>query len=256
MCNWSIRCSVDWLEPIYDALHVRMLALDVLHGDETTFQVLHEEGRAPQTKSYLWVYRTSGDAGFAIVLCDYQTGRGSEYPKAFLAGFNGFLHTDGWEAYRKLDGVTIVGCWQHARSMYDDALKVLKPEEREGTNALRGKRYCDKLFDIERELAGLSPEDRYAGRLELAKPVLDEYHTWLLSFNKLGQSLFCKAVNYSLNQWPYLQNYLLDGRLEISNNRAERTVKMFVIDRKNFLFANTPNGGVQRRSVQYYSNRA
>jgi len=87
---------VDWLEPIYDALHARMLALDVLHGDETTFQVLHEKGRAPQTKSYLWVYRTSGDAGFAIVLCEYQTGRGSEYPIAFLAGFNGFLHTDGW----------------------------------------------------------------------------------------------------------------------------------------------------------------
>ena len=39
-----------------------------------------------------------------------------------------------------------------------------------------------------------------------------------------------------------MKNYLSDGRLEISNNRTERTVKMFVIDRKNFLFANTPRG--------------
>ena len=126
--------------------------------------------------------------------------------------------------------------------MYDDALKILKPKEREGTNALRGKRYCDRLFDIERELAELTPDERYLRRLELAKPVLDDYYAWLKSFSNLGQSLFSKAVNYSLNQRPYLQNYLLDGRLEISNNRTERTVKMFVIDRKNFLFANTPRG--------------
>jgi hypothetical protein len=126
--------------------------------------------------------------------------------------------------------------------MFDDALKTLKPKDREGANALRGKRYCGRLFDIERDLAGFTPSERYLRRLELAKPVLDEYHAWLLSFSNLGQSLFSKAVKYSLNQWPYLENYLLDGRLEISNNRMERTIKMFVIDRKNFLFANTPRG--------------
>ena len=37
-------------------------------------------------------------------------------------------------------------------------------------------------------------------------------------------------------------NYLRDGRLELSNNRAKRSIKPFVIDRKNFLFANTPSG--------------
>ena len=49
-------------------------------------------------------------------------------------------------------------------------------------------------------------------------------------------------MHYLKEQWPYLCNYLLDGRLEISNNRAERSIKPFVIDRKNFLFANTPRG--------------
>jgi len=242
MSNWLIKCSEDWLEPIYYALHTLLLKRDVLHGDETTLQVLREPGRAPQTKSYLWVYRTSGDTEKPIVLSDYEPGRGGEYPKAFLAGFKGYLHTDGWEAYRQLPDVTIVGCWFHARSMYDDALKVLKPPEREDTNALRGKRYCDRLFEIERSLADIEPQERYLRRLELAKPILDEYHRWLLSFHDLGKTLFSQAVHYSLNQWPYLKNYLLDGRLEISNNRAERTVKMFVIDRKNFLFANTPRG--------------
>ena len=56
------------------------------------------------------------------------------------------------------------------------------------------------------------------------------------------QSALGKALNYVKEQWPYLCNYLKDGRLELSNNRAERSIKPFVIDRKNFLFANTPNG--------------
>jgi hypothetical protein len=76
----------------------------------------------------------------------------------------------------------------------------LKPEERAGTNALRGKRYCDRLIDIERGLAGLTPDERYLRRLELEKPVLDEYHAWLTPFRNPGQPLFCKAVKYSLNQ--------------------------------------------------------
>ncbi len=56
------------------------------------------------------------------------------------------------------------------------------------------------------------------------------------------KSALGKALNYLKEQWPYLTNYLKDGRLEISNNRAERSIKPFVIDRKNFLFANTPKG--------------
>jgi len=242
MLDWLLKCSEDWLEPIYKALHKLLLKHDVLHADETVLQCLHEPGRAPQTKSYLWVYRTSGDAVKPIVLSEYQPGRGGQYPKAFLSGFQGYLHTDGWEAYRKLPGVTIVGCWQHARSMFDDALKAMKPEDRAGTDALRGKRYCDRLFELEREFSGLPPDERYSRRLGSAKLVMDEYHAWLTSFHNLGQTLVSKAIVYSLNQWPFLKNYLLDGRLEISNNRTERTVKMFVIDRKNFLFANTPRG--------------
>lgn len=47
---------------------------------------------------------------------------------------------------------------------------------------------------------------------------------------------------YLKEQWPYLLRYLEDGRLELSNNRAERRIKSFVIGRKNFLFANIPLG--------------
>jgi hypothetical protein len=49
-------------------------------------------------------------------------------------------------------------------------------------------------------------------------------------------------LHYLQEQWPHLIQYLKDGRLELSNNRAERSIKPFVMGRKNFLFANTPNG--------------
>ena len=59
-----------------------------------------------------------------------------------------------------------------------------------------------------------------------------------------------RALHYLLEQWPYLIRYLEDGRLELSNNRAERSIKPFVMGRKNWLFANTP-GGAQASSVIY-----
>ena len=62
-----------------------------------------------------------------------------------------------------------------------------------------------------------------------------------------GSAKICPGSGIYLPErtvWPYLTNYLKDGRLEISNNRAERSIKPFVIDRKNFLFANTPRGAL------------
>mgnify|MGYP004705147691 CR=1 FL=1 len=94
------------------------------------------------------------------------------------------------------------------------------------------------------ELKDLSPEDRYTTRLEESKPVMDAFLAWLQENRKsaLPKSPLGKAITYCLNQWPRLERILLDGRLEISNNRAERGIKPFVIGRKNWLFANTPKG--------------
>ncbi len=133
-------------------------------------------------------------------------------------------------------------CFAHCRRKFDEALKCLSEEERRDSLALQGKRYCDELFRIEEELADMSAEERKAERLRLAKPVLDRFHAWLLSINPAPKSALGKAVHYALEQWKYLERYLLDGRLEISNNRSERSIKPFVIDRKNFLFANTARG--------------
>jgi len=102
--------------------------------------------------------------------------------------------------------------------------------------------YCDKMFDIERNIADLPPEDKYEERLKALKPVMDEFFAWADTIRTTPKSQFGRAVGYMIYQKKYLQNVLLDGRLELSNNRAERTIKPFVISRKNFLFANTVRG--------------
>ena len=88
--------------------------------------------------------------------------------------------------------------------------------------------------------------------LEQAKPVLDALLSWAneMQAKTAPKSALGRAIHYLLEQWPYLTRYLEDGRLELSNNRAERSIKPFVMGRKNWLFANTP-GGAQASSVIY-----
>ena len=245
MSNWILRAAEDYLAPVYEQLHRELLKRDVLHADETTLQVLHEPGKKPQTDSYMWLYRTSGDTDKPIVLYEYQPGRGAKHPKEFLSGYKGYLHTDGYVGYHDLgEDITVVGCWAHARRKFDEAMKSLPRGKVKGSSASQGLAYCNLLFAIEQGLAekNATEKERYDERLEQAKPVLDAMFAWANSRTAAPKSALGKAFHYLKEQWPYLTNYLKDGRLEISNNLAERSIKPFVIDRKNFLFANTPKG--------------
>ena len=253
MSNWILRAAADYLTPVYNELHVELLRREVLHADETTLQVLHEPGKKPQSESYMWLYRTGGhgdnSAEHPIVLCEYQPGRGAKHPTTFLEGFRGYLHTDGYAGYHKLpEEISVVGCWAHARRKFDEALKSIAKGHASAKNIRKGLDFCNRLFTIEQKLTVLSAEERYTQRLEQAKPVLDELFRWVESVHYSSKSPWGGAMEYLKNQKAYLLNYLLDGRLEISNNRAERSIKPFVIDRKNFLFANTP-GGAQGSAV-------
>ncbi|MEG1360870.1 MAG: IS66 family transposase, partial [Clostridia bacterium] len=243
MSNWLLKVAENWLEPMYELLHRQLCCHEVLHADETTLQVLHEPGKTAQSKSYMWLYRTSGDASAPIVLYDYQPDRRTKRPEKFLQGFTGYLHTDGYDGYHRLPaGMTVVGCWAHQRRKFDEALKALPAEARASSLAMVGKRYCDRLFELERSFADLSSEKRQEARIKVSKPEMEAYFAWANSCNALPKSPLGKAIYYAHSQHKYLERYLLDGRLEISNNRAERSIKPFVIGRKNFLFANTPRG--------------
>ena len=223
MANWLIRCSQDYLEPIYSELHRLLLRHKFLHSDETSIQVLKEPGKPPQSKSSMWVYRTSGDAEHPIIFYDYQPDKKKERPQDFLKGFDGFLMTDGYSAYHSLpESIVVVGCFAHCRRYFENALKCMKEKDRPGSLASEGMAFCDKLFDIEREIKDRVFEERHALRNQMAAPVLEEFRAWLdrIQPHVAPKSKLGSAVNYALNQWEYLSRYLLDGRVEISNNRA------------------------------------
>jgi transposase len=267
IANWMLK-GADLLETIYDRLRVLLLERDILHADESTLQVLHEPGRAATTNSYLWLYR-SGRDGPSIVLFDYQPTRAGEHPKRFLEGFRGFLHADGYAGYdillkteRQLDGslspanVTLAGCWAHARRGFVEALAAIPADLKKAdkqTLADQGLAFCNKLFKIERELKDANAQQRHAQRQKRSKPLLDDFRVWLDLQAQIvvPKSATGQAVVYCLGQWDKLTTFLNDGRIEIDNNRAERSIKPFVIGRKNWLFANTPKGA--KASATIYS---
>ena len=244
MSNWMLAGS-GWLEHIYRRLHHHLLQRTELHADETELQVLKEPGRAATTKSYLWLYR-SGRAGPPIVLYEYQPTRNSDHPRQFLARFTGSLHVDGYQGYNDLPGVTRIGCWAHARRYFVEAVAVLPPLARNAgkTPSHEGLAYCNRLFAIERELNDATAEERLAARRQKSKAVLDAFATWLDEHvdTVMPKSVLGKAITYCRKQWVSLNAFLQDGNVEIDNNRAERSIKPFVIGRKNWLFANTPRG--------------
>ena len=211
--------------------------------------MLREDGRQARQKSYVWVYRTSGDAVRPVVLYDYQPSRSGVCASNFLQGFTGLLHTDGYEAYHcKLpQEITVAGCWAHMRRKFTDTLKTLPKDIRARSPVQVGLEYCNKLFHLEEDYAkqGLSFQERFSARMERSRTVAEEFFAWVREEqekNPVPKSMFGTALTYALNQRDWLMNVFLDGRLELSNNRAERAVRPFAIGRKNWLFCNTPHG--------------
>lgn len=242
MANWVIRCSEEYFFPVVRYIKQLLVQRDLIHADETPVQVLKEDGKSPQSKSYMWLYRTGNDGDNPIILYDYKPSRSGDEAAKYLKGFTGYLHSDGYSGYNKMTEVTRCGCWAHLRRKFIEAIPARQAFDGNISNAEIGRDYCDKLFAIEADLADLSPEDRYNKRLELEKPVLEAFWSWLDSVNALRGSKLATAVTYANNQKPYMENYLLDGRCSISNNAAENAIRPFVMGRKNWLFADTPKG--------------
>jgi transposase len=256
MANWIIQTARIWLHPLYEQLKQHLCQQDILHVDETTLQVLAEPGRDAASKSYMWLYRT-GKESQPIVLYEYQPTRQGAHPKQFLRDFAGYVHVDGYSGYNKLDpaAITLVGCLAHARRKFKDAQKALPKQnqaEKKGI-AYEGEAFIRQLYHIEKEATKeqLTPEERHAWRQKKSKPILDAFLAWLQEKATivLPKSATGDAISYCLNKWQALQSYLQDGRLEIDNNRAERSIKPFVIGRKNWLFAQSTRGATASATV-------
>lgn len=238
MSRWLITCAQK-LKPLLALMKAELLKQPVLWADETTVNVLDVE----KSTCYMWVYGCGLEksTGPKLVLFDYQDSRSSKHPCDFLSGFNGYLQVDGYAGYEKTDA-TLVGCWAHARRKFVEAQKAQgKGKTGKADVALN---HIQKLYALESKLKTVPPDKKYDARQALAKPLLEQFKSWLdkSSESVTKESLLGVAITYSLNQWPKLIRYLDDGSLNIDNNRAERAVKPFVIGRKAWLFANTETG--------------
>ena len=248
MANWIIALADKYIRPLYDRMHELLLKRSICYADETTTTVLKEPGRKASTKSYFWLYRTGAfDGGPPIVLFDYQETRKKENPVRFLDGFCGYLHSDAYGAYGKLSNAIIpVFCWSHVRRYWHDAFLLVSPEKRKDSLAARGFAFVNAVLSIEKKLredkADLDTINQV--RDTKSRNILNSFHEWLLRIEStvLQKSKVGAAIRYTLNHWENLLHFLLDPRLECTNNLSERSIKSYVMLRKNALFSNTPKG--------------
>ncbi len=242
MANWMIRSSEYWLKPIFDEMHKQLLTSSIIMSDETTWQVNKENGKKASSKSYIWVHRTGDYGGPPIILYNYTRTRSGDHAKNFLETFTGFHVSDAYAGYEKVEGITRCLCYSHLRRYYLDAIPLdSKKKEIEGSGGAIGRAYCDKLFKLERKWKHLSPDERKKKRLLESVPVLDAFFAWAEKTHT-SQEYLRKALNYTLNHKKYFTNFLLDGRIPLSNNLSEIAVKPVAITRKNSLFSDSVAG--------------
>ena len=252
LCNWSMLAS-EKCEALYAAMREYIKCGKVIQMDETTVQVLHEEGKAAETKSFMWVMR-GGVTNGKLTLFNYSPTRNSTVPLELLKGFKGFLQTDGYEGYSKAVteyGLTHVGCLAHIRRKFFDALKA----DKKSKTAAHALKLIARIYLIEKKLRdeNLLPDKFIKKRKDEVVPVLTEFKKWLdeKQVYLTPKTDSGKAVNYAIGQWDNFSNYLDSAELTPDNNIIENAIRPFVIGRKNWLFSNTPRGA--KSSALLYS---
>ena len=239
LANWVIKSS-RWFEKLWQRMHDLRLKESVIHADETPLRVLNRNGKPTDSESRMWVFCSGKDSAHKMALYYHHATRAGQVVTDMIGDYSGYLQTDGYSAYNAAVNAVRIGCWAHARRKFTDCLpKGIKTEDARAEKALE---LIGKLFAVDEGLVELPAEQRYEKKQEILKPVLDEYWDFVESIYAASGSNLAKAVTYSLNQKKHLNNVLLNGELELTNNRAERAVKPFVIGRKNWLFSDTDKG--------------
>jgi len=251
LMQW-VATSSELLGPLVQALAKHVLSASNINADDTWVKVL-APGNGKTKTGHLWTYvrdgRPWGSSDPPAVWYRYSPSWHGKYPQRHLARFSGKLQVDAYAGFEPLfvsntpgdrARVEEISCMAHARRKYFDVHTTLNsPLAAEALDRI------GKLYQIEREMHGRSPEERLAARQMRAVPVLNALHAWMLE--KASQvdpkSQLSEALNYSLNRWESLCRYTEDGRLSIDNNSAERSIRGVGIGRKNYMFFGSDNGG-------------
>jgi transposase len=242
------------LAPLVEALRRHVMAGHKIHGDDTPMPVL-EPGRGKTKTGRLWTYvrddRPAGDATPPAVWYCYTPDRKGEHPQAHLRDFTGTLQADAYAGYEKVyesGRIQEAACWAHVRRKFYDLLVAHKSPV-----AAAAVERIAELYAIEKDLRGRLPEERREIRNTRSRPLLASLKQWLEeTLGKLSRkSDTALAVRYALGRWEALLRYCDDGRLEIDNNAAERSLRAVVLGRKNYLFNGSDAGG--ERAAAIYS---
>ena len=255
-------CAVA-LQPIHDLIRTHVLGAERLHADDTTVPLMAKGGT--QT-ARLWTY-VRDDRPFAggappAALYSFSTDRRMVHPTRHLAGWTGILQADAYGGYngvydaaRKPAPVLSALCWSHARRKFFE-LADIKTTARKGRPiaedispiALEAVKRIDAIFDVEREITGLTAEVRHDARQRLVRPMVEDLHDWMRAerARMSKHNPVAKAINYMLDEdgrWAAFSRFLDDGHICLTNNAAERALRGVALGRKAWLFAGSPRGG-------------
>jgi len=244
MSNWQQK-AYEVLLPLKELFKSQILTGNVINMDETTVQVMGEDGKANTSKSYMWLAR-GGPAATPVIYYEYHCSRSSEYASQFLSEFKGYLQTDGYAGYDKTlkdrADITHVGCMAHVRRKFFEAAKSSK----KAGSAQMGVSKIKEFYRIEKELraSNLSKDDFLEVRKVQITPIAKDFKLWLdeKAETVRPSSNTGKAVRYALSQWGKVMNYLEHPDLTPDNNSAENAIRPFVLGRKNWLFSGSPTG--------------
>jgi transposase len=252
MAEWVGGCT-QLMTPLAEALARYVFAAGKLHADDTPVPVL-DPGRGKTKTGRLWSYvrddRPAGSLEPPAVLFRYSPDRRGERPQEHLKPFTGILQADAYAGFGHLYGERIreAACWAHARRAFYEL-----HEANQSPVAAEALARIGALYAIEAEIRGRPPDERAKIRQARAGPQLDALREWLRQtlMRVSKKSELAKAVTYILSRWTAMTRYRDDGRIEIDNNAAERSLRAVALGRKNYLFCGSDAGG--ERAAAIYS---
>jgi transposase len=245
LADWVAQTS-ELVKPLIEVLREHVMAGEKLHADDVPVPVL-APGLGKTKTGRLWTYvrddRPAGEQTAPAVWFAYSPDRKGEHPKEHLKNFRGTLQADGYAGFDQIyeaGQIQEAACWAHVRrKFYDIEVAHKSAVAREALERIAA------LYGIEKEIHGRAPEERLAARNERSRPLLESLKQWLeeILVKLSKKSDTAMAVRYALGRWEALMRYCNDGRLEIDNNAAERSLRAVALGRKNYLFAGSDRGG-------------
>lgn len=265
----QVGAAAFTLMPLVEVIGGHVLAAERLHGDDTTVPVL---AKSKTITGRLWVNvrddRPFGGTAAPAALFAYSRDRRNIHPQEHLRGYTGIYQADAYAGYNPLfkadrEPAPLISalCWSHSRRKFFeladlDAIRRKKKKAEVSPLALEAVLRIDAIFDIEREINGLPPDQRLAVRQERCRPLVEDLEVWMRSTRQglSRHSDVAKAMDYMLTRWKAFTRFLGDGRICLTNNAAERALRGIALGRRAWLFCGSDRGG-QRAAAMYTLDR-